>query len=73
MGEVLAFPVRPEHDPALTYRQLIEELGVSDSFLRERVAEGMPSLGLDYAGRRIFRLSEVRRFLGARNRRMGRA
>ena len=58
------------HDPVLTYKQLAAGLGVSERFLKARVAEGMPSCGLDYAGRRLFRLSEVIPWLDARQERL---
>ena len=45
-------PVGRGHDPELTYAQLAAYLGVSKRFLQARVAEGMPSCGVDYAGRR---------------------
>jgi hypothetical protein len=56
----------------LTYRQLAQTLGVSERFLKYRVREGMPDAGLDYAGRRRFRLSEVTPWLDARQERLGR-
>jgi hypothetical protein len=71
-GQVIAFPRRSQHDPELTYTQLAAELKVSKRFLQARLAEGMPSAGLDFAGRRRFRLSEVRAFLDERQRRLGR-
>jgi hypothetical protein len=71
-GRVIAFPRRPDHDPELTYPQLAAELGVSKRYLQLRCAEGMPSVGLDYAGKRRFRLSEATRWLDARQARMGR-
>jgi hypothetical protein len=72
VARVIAFPRRSEHDPELTYPQLAVALGVSKRFLQARAAEGMPTAGLDYAGRRRFRLSEVRAFLDARQARLGR-
>lgn len=69
-AEVIHFP--RHGDPALTYRQLSQELGVSVRFLKERHAEGMEDEGLDYAGRRRFRLSKATAFLDQRNARMGR-
>jgi hypothetical protein len=71
-GQVIAFPRRSQHDPEMTYTQLAAELNVSKRFLQARLAEGMPSAGLDYAGRRRFRLSEVRGFLDERQVRLGR-
>jgi hypothetical protein len=71
-GDVVAFPRRRGHDPELTYEQLAWELGVSKRFLQARHAEGMPSVGLDYAGRRRFLLSEATAWLDARQERLGR-
>lgn len=72
-GDVVAFPRRSGHDPELTYEQLRQELGgVSKRYLQLRLSEGMPSVGLDYAGRRRFRLSEVTAWLDARQERLGR-
>lgn len=45
---------------------------MSKRFLQARVAEGMPDAGLDYAGRRLFLLSEVTAYLDARQERLGR-
>jgi hypothetical protein len=70
---VVAFPKQPVQERPLTYRQLSLELGVSDRFLRERLKEGMPSCGFDYAGRRLFLLSDASAWLDARNRKMGRS
>ena len=67
---VIRFP--RSGDPVLTYRQLSEELGVSVRFLKERHAEGMEDEGLDYGGRRRFRLSKATAFLDERNKAMGR-
>lgn len=72
-AEVIQFPTRSDHDPELTYPQLAAALGVSKRFLQAQAAEGMPSCGLDYAGRRRFRLSEVTGWLDARQERLGRA
>ena len=63
---------RPGHDPELTYPQLAALLSVSKRFLQLRHAEGMPSCGFDYAGRRLFRLSEVTAWLDVRQERLGR-
>ena len=52
-GQVIPFPTRPSHDPELTYQQLAAALGVSKRFLQARTAEGMPSVGLDYAGQAL--------------------
>jgi hypothetical protein len=71
-AQVIAFPRRSGHDPELTYAQLAAEFNVSKRFLQARLAEGMPSAGLDYAGRRRFRLSEVRAFLDERQTCLGR-
>jgi hypothetical protein len=65
-AQVFQLPRRPGHDPELTYPQLAALLGVSKRFLQARHAEGMPSCGFDYAGRRLFRLSEVTAWLDAR-------
>jgi hypothetical protein len=54
-AQVIALPRRDGHDPELTYPQLAAHLGVSKRFLQLRFAEGMPSCGFDYAGRRLFR------------------
>lgn len=72
MGQVIRLPRRDDHDPEMTYVQLAACRGVSKRFLQARYAEGMPSCGLDYAGRRRFRLSEVTDWLDARQRRLGR-
>jgi hypothetical protein len=71
-AQVIALPRRDGHDPELTYPQLAAHLGVSKRFLQLRFAEGMPSCGFDYAGRRLFRLSEVTAWLDARQQRLGR-
>lgn len=71
-GQLLSFPRRSDYEPELTYKQLAATLGVSIRFLQARVAEGMPNLGLDYAGRRRFQLSEVVAWLDARQSRLGR-
>lgn len=71
-AQVIELPRRYEHDPELTYIQLAAARGVSKRFLQLRFREGMPSCGLDYAGRRRFRLSEATAWLDARQRRLGR-
>jgi hypothetical protein len=71
-GQVVQFPPRWGHDPELTYDQLAAHWGVSKRFLQARVREGMPEAGLDYAGRRRFRLSEVTGWMDARQVRLGR-
>jgi hypothetical protein len=71
-GKVVPFPRRSDHDPELTYAQLAAHHGVSKRFLQLRFAEGMPSVGLDYAGRRRFLLSEATAWLDARQKRLGR-
>jgi hypothetical protein len=45
---------------------------VSKRFLQDRVKEGMPDEGLDYAGRRRFLLSKLTPWLEARQQRLGR-
>jgi hypothetical protein len=50
---VVEFPRHQAQERPLTYSQLSRELGVSVRFLRYRYREGMPSEGLDYAGRRL--------------------
>jgi hypothetical protein len=72
-AQVIPLPRRADHDPELTYPQLAAQLGVSKRFLQARVAEGMPSCGFDYAGRKLFRLSEVTAWLDACQRRLGRS
>jgi hypothetical protein len=72
-GQLLQLPRRPGHDPELTYAQLAAHHGVSKRYLQAPAAEGMPSCGLDYAGRRRFRLSEATAWLDARQERLGRA
>lgn len=72
-GQVVQLPrrhVAPERP--LTYAELGRELGLSKSQLHVLRREGMPSEGLDYAGRRIFLASKCRAFLDARQRRLGR-
>jgi hypothetical protein len=71
-GQVLRFPRRQVAEIPLTYKALSHELGVSVRFLRYRFAEGMPSVGLDYAGRRVFLPSRCRAWLDGRQRRLGR-
>jgi hypothetical protein len=71
-GTVVEFPRRQAQERPLTYGQLSRELGVSVRFLRYRYREGMPSEGLDYAGRRRFLASRCREWLDRRQRRMGR-
>jgi hypothetical protein len=71
-AKLIAFPRRPEREVPLTYVRLARELGVSERFLKYRIKEGMPSAGLDYAGRRLFLLSEVIPWLDARQQRLGR-
>ena len=71
-GQLVAFPRRSHHDPELTYAQLAAHWRVSKRFLQLRAAEGMPDAGLDYAGRRVFLLSEVTRWMDARQERLGR-
>jgi hypothetical protein len=71
-GRVVQFPRRQAREVPLTYAQLSAELQVSKRFLQQRVAEGMPSAGLDYAGRRTFLLSEVVPWLDSRQQRLGR-
>lgn len=72
-AKVIAFPRRPAHDELLlTYERLALELTVSKRFLQARAAEGMPNAGFDYAGRRVFRLSEVTMWLDRRQERLGR-
>ena len=71
-GQVVPFPHRWEHDPKLTYEQLATHWGVSKRFLQARVREGMPDVGLDYAGRRRFRLSEATHWMDDRQARLGR-
>jgi hypothetical protein len=72
-AQVIRLPRRDDYDPDMTYPQLAAALEVSKRFLQARYAEGMPSCGIDYAGRRRFRLSEARAFLEARQRRLGRS
>lgn len=69
---VVRLPVREVEEVPLTLRALVGELGVSERFVRYRVAEGMPSQGFDYRGRRIFLASECRRWLDRRQQRRGR-
>jgi hypothetical protein len=71
-ADVIRLPRSGAYDPVLTYRQLACALAVSERFLRYRHAEGMPDEGFDYAGRRVFRLSEVVAWLDGRQERMGR-
>jgi hypothetical protein len=71
-SRVIAFPRRPQHETLLTYRQLAPELKVSVRFLQYRAKEGMPDAGFDYAGHKLFRLSEVVAYLDARQQRLGR-
>jgi hypothetical protein len=71
-AQVIQLPRRDGYDPELTYPQLAACLNVSKRFLQARVAEGMPSCGFDYAGRKLFRLSEVTAWLDARQARLGR-
>jgi hypothetical protein len=71
-GQVLQFPRRSEHEAPLSYRQLATALGVSVRFLKYRAKEGMPDAGVDYAGRRLFLLSEVTPWLDSRQVRLGR-
>jgi hypothetical protein len=64
---VIAFPRRHAHNELLlTYNRLAVELGVSKRFLQARAAEGMPDAGFDYAGRKVFLLSEVTTWLDRR-------
>ena len=73
-GQLLQFPRhRQVEEVPLTYKALSRELSVSLRFLRYRFAEGMPSEGLDYAGRRIFLASRCRAWLDERQRRLGRS
>ena len=69
---IVEFPRRQAQERPLTYSQLSREFGVSVRFLRYRYREGMPSEGLDYAGRRLFLPSQCREWLDRRQRRMGR-
>jgi hypothetical protein len=71
-AQVFQLPRRPGHDPELTYPRLVAYLGVSHRFLQKCHAEGMPSCGFDYAGRKLFRLSEVTAWLDARQELLGR-
>jgi hypothetical protein len=71
-GQVIQFPRRQVQEVPLTYKQLAAELKVSKRFLQLRHAEGMPSAGLDYAGRRTFLRSQVTPWLDARQERLGR-
>jgi hypothetical protein len=75
-AQVIPLPRRPGHDPELTYAQLAVCLGgsrpLSKRFLQARHAEGMPSCGFDYRGRKLFRLSETTAWLDARQERLGR-
>ena len=71
-AQVVQFPRRQAQEVPLTFETLRVELGGSERWLRYRVAEGMPSLGLDYRGRRIFLASECRAWLDERQNRMGR-
>lgn len=72
-AQLFQLPRRDGHDPELTYPQLAAYLGVSKRYLQARAAEGMPGCGFDYAGRRLFRLSEVIAWLDARQERLGRS
>ena len=71
---VIAFPRRrhAQDELLLTYNRLALEIGVSKRFLQARAAEGMPDAGFDYAGRKVFRLSEVTMWLDRRQERLGR-
>ena len=72
-GQVVPFPRRQVAEAPITIKQLVLELRVSKRFLEYRIGEGMPSHGVDYAGRRMFLASECRLWLDERNKRMGRA
>jgi hypothetical protein len=72
LARVIPFPRRLEREVPLTYPQLCQELGVSKRFLQDRVKEGMPDEGLDFAGRRRFLLSKAIPWLDARQQRLGR-
>jgi hypothetical protein len=71
-AQVIQLPRRDGHDPELTYPQLVAHFGVSKRLLQMCHAEGMPSCGFDYTGRKLFRLSVVAAALDARQERMGR-
>ena len=71
-GVVVRFPARQVQEVPLTLKAVAGELGVSVRFVRYRVAEGMPSQGFDYRGRRIFLPSECRRWLDECQQKMGR-
>jgi excisionase family DNA binding protein len=64
MGDVVRFP-DGVIERALTYAELSEVLGMSERWIRARVAEGMPSHLYARKARR-FRLSEVQRWLEER-------
>jgi hypothetical protein len=72
VGEVIKFPREPENEQPVTYRQLGQMLNLSKSQLHVLRREGMPSEGLDYAGRRMWLPSRCRDFLEKRQRRLGR-
>lgn len=62
-AQVVHLPVRRQREAILTYDQLrieLEKRGhrVSKRWLQYRASEGMP-FDFDYAGRKVFRLSEV--------------
>ena len=58
-------PLRPkhQHQPLLSYAQLSNHLGVSERFIRARVAEGLPATW-DWSGKkRRFKVAEVEAWL----------
>ena len=66
-------PLRPKHphQPPLSYKQLANHLGVSERFIRARVAEGMPC-GWDWSGKkRRFKVPEVETWLRENRKKAG--
>lgn len=64
MGELIHFPKK--FDRQLTVKDLAEELGCSIRKVRYLHAEGMPSVGIGYDGKRRYQLSEVQDWLRRR-------
>ena len=64
-GQVITFPGRPEREPLLTMRDVVERYQFSERWFRYRLAEGMPAHR--WGGQWRFRASELEAWMASRD------
>ena len=64
-GQVIPFPNRPEREPLLTMRDVVERYQFSERWFRYRLAEGMPAHRWGAQWR--FRASELEAWMASRD------